>query len=230
MLDINRAELQDLHDRVGSGERQRLNEHLESLDAIERSISGGGCEGVASPDSFSTYDNDAFPDIAEAQLSLAVQALACDASRVVSVQLSHTVTPLAFTWLGIQDGHHSLSHAGDTDTSGVEKFVACERWFTEQVANTITKLKETPDPETGSPLLDSTLVLWVKELGDGRLHTCEGVPWVIAGNAGGFFTTGRYLELGGATQDAVLTSICNAFGLSNTRFGAGTAGPLEVLR
>ena len=230
VLDIASAELDTLHGRLGTGGRKRINQHQESLAAIERSISGGGCAGVSSPDSFSTYDNDAFPGIADAQLSLAVQALACDASRVVSVQLAHTVTPVSFTWLGINEGHHSLSHAGDTDLSGVEKYVACERWFAEQVANTITKLKETEDPETGAPMLDSTLVLWAKELGDGRLHTCTDVPWVLAGNAGGFFTTGRYLELGGATHDAVLTSICNAFGLSNTQFGVGTAGALEVLR
>ena len=163
VLDIARAELDDLHARIGTEGRIRLEEHQESLAAIERSISGGGCEGVASPDSFSTYDNDAFADIADAQLSLAVQALACDASRVVSVQMAHTITPVSFTWLGISDGHHTLSHAGDEDTAGVEKFVACERWFAEQVANTITKTstpntanRPQPPPTssaTGGPLL-----------------------------------------------------------------------------
>jgi len=79
-------------------------------------------------------------------------------------------------------------------------------------------------------MLDTTLVLWAKELGDGRAHTCVDVPWILAGNAGGFFRTGRYLSLGGATHDQVLTSVCNAFGLENETFGNGTAGPLEVLR
>lgn len=229
VLDLTRAELNDLHGRLGAAERERLDIHLDSLESIERSLSGS-CEGVVSPGTFSTTDNDAFPDTAAAQIDLAVQALACDATRVVSIQMSHTVGPVAFTWEGISEGHHTLSHASDTDADSVDKFVTCERWFAEQFAAIVQQLKETADPITGAPLLDTTLVLWAKELGDGRLHTCVNVPWILAGSGGGFFTTGRYLDLGGATHDAVLTSICQSFGLSNTTFGSGSAGPLAVLR
>ena len=229
VLDLTRSELNDLHGRLGAAERARLDVHLDSLDGIERSLSGS-CEGGSAPGSFSTTDNDAFPDTAAAQIDLAVQALACDATRVVSIQMSHTVGPVAFTWEGISEGHHTLSHASDSDPDSVEKFVACERWFAEQFAAIVQQLKETPDPDTGAPLLDTTLVLWAKELGDGRLHTCVNVPWILAGSGGGFFTTGRYLDLGGATHDAVLTSICQSFGLSDTTFGIGSAGPLAVLR
>lgn len=229
VLDLTRSEINDLHGRLGSAERDRLNTHLDSLDTIERSLSGS-CEGVISPGSFSTTDNDVFPDTAAAQIDLAIQALACDATRVVSIQMSHTVGPVAFTWEGISDGHHTLSHASDTDADSVDKFVTCERWFAEQFATIVQQLKETADPNTGAPLLDTTLVLWAKELGDGRLHTCVNVPWILAGSGGGFFTTGRYLDLGGATHDSVLTSICQSFGLTNTTFGAGSAGPLGVLR
>jgi len=229
VLDLTRSEINDLHGRLGAAERSRLDTHLDSLDSIERSLSGS-CEGVISPGSSSTTDNDVFPDTAAAQIDLAIQALACDATRVVSIQMSHTVGPVAFTWAGISEGHHTLSHASDTDSDSVDKFVACERWFAEQFAAIVQQLKETADPNTGAPLLDTTLVLWAKELGDGRLHTCVNVPWIMAGSGGGFFTPGRYLDLGGATHDAVLTSICQAFGLSNTTFGAGSAGPLAVLR
>ena len=229
VLDLTRSEINDLHGRLGAAERSRLDTHLDSLDSIERSLSGS-CEGVISPGSFSTTDNDVFPDTAAAQIDLAIQALACDATRVVSIQMSHTVGPVAFTWAGISEGHHTLSHASDTDSDSVDKFVACERWFAEQFAAIVQQLKETADPNTGAPLLDTTLVLWAKELGDGRLHTCVNVPWIMAGSGGGFFTPGRYLDLGGATHDAVLTSICQSFGLSNTTFGAGSAGPLAVLR
>jgi hypothetical protein len=229
VLDLTRSEINDLHGRLGSAERDRLNTHLDSLESIERSLSGS-CEGVISPGSFSTTDNDVFPDTAAAQIDLAIQALACDATRVVSIQMSHTVGPVAFTWEGISDGHHTLSHASDTDADSVDKFVTCERWFAEQFATIVQQLKETADPNTGAPLLDTTLVLWAKELGDGRLHTCVNVPWILAGSGGGFFSTGRYLDLGGATHDSVLTSICQSFGLTNTTFGAGSAGPLGVLR
>lgn len=79
-------------------------------------------------------------------------------------------------------------------------------------------------------MLDTTVVLWAQELGDGRMHTCESVPWVIAGTGGGFFRSGRALDLAGATHDGVLTSVAHAFGLELESFGTGTAGPVAALR
>ncbi len=79
-------------------------------------------------------------------------------------------------------------------------------------------------------MLDSTLVFWAQELGDGRMHTCESVPWVLAGSGGGFFRPGRFINLGGNTHDGVLTSIANAFGIEAESFGTGAAGPVEALR
>lgn len=230
VLDIANAELADLRSRLGAAEQIRLEQHLDGLRAVERSLSGGGtCESPDAPGDFSYVDNDAFPDLAAAQIQLAVQALACGVTNVASVQLSHTVSPTVFTWLGMGESHHTLSHYADSDTSGVGNFVACEKWFAERFAELLDALLVHTDPETGAPLLDDTVVLWVKELGDPRMHVCTDVPWIIAGG-GGFFTTGRYLSLGGTYHDGVLTSICNAFGLDDTRFGSGSTGPLEVLR
>jgi hypothetical protein len=151
-----------------------------------------------------------------------VQALSCGATRIATVQLSHTIGGTVFTWLGESQGHHTLSHAGDADTAGVASFVNCERWFAEQFAYLLSRLNDLD-------LLDHTVVLWAKELGDGRMHQCADVPWVLAGNANGFFNTGRYLTVD-APHDAILTSIVNALGVADSTFGRGTAGPLEALR
>ena len=231
LLDLNRGEIASLRSRLGVAERHLLDAHLEGLDAVERALSGEStCD---SPTGFAYYDpmsNDNFPLVAQHQIDLAVQALACGMTNVVTLQLSHTVGPTVFSWLGQTDGHHSLSHSADTDPTNVANFVACERWYAEQFAYLLDQLSLAPDPETGGSMLDSTLVFWAQELGDGRLHTCEAVPWVLAGSGGGFFSPGRYLDLGGATHDAVLTSIAHAFGLELPSYGVGTAGPLEVLR
>ena len=231
LLDINRDEIQSLRTRLGVEERHLLDAHLEGLDAVERSLSGdNSCASPTAPTYYDPMANDNFPLVAQHQIDLAVQALACGMTNVVTLQLSHTVGPTVFSWLGQTDGHHSLSHSADTDPTNVANFVACERWFAEQFAYLLDQLSLTADPETGGSMLDSTLVFWAQELGDGRLHTCESVPWVLAGSGGGFFSPGRYLDLGGATHDGVLTSIAQAFGMELGSYGAGTAGPVEVLR
>lgn len=228
VLDLAREELQELHNRVGVEERLKLQAHMESLFSLEQSLGEvGTCAVTDPPMGAGIYANENFPTIGTAQMDLAVTALACGMTNIATVQFSHTVGPTVFSWLGISEGHHSLSHAGDTDTTGVANFVATERWYAEQFAYLVEKMLATPDPETGGSLLDSTVVLWAKELGDGRLHTCEGVPFVIAGNGGGAFRTGRYVDCGGQFHSRLLVSICQAMGLTNETFGdpaAGTGG------
>ncbi len=231
VLDVARDELADLHGRLGREERVKLEAHLDSLRSVETGVNtapNSTCAAPVAPGAMQVYANDAYPQIARAQLDLAVQALACGLTNVASVQLSHTVGDRVFSWIDVADGHHTLSHADDSRTDKISEFVNTERWSAEQFAYLLDRLAALPDPEGGT-LLDGTVVLWVKELGDPRLHTCKSVPWVMTG--GGAFTPGRYLRLGGAHHSKVLVSLCQAFGLQNQSFGdpaAGT-GALEVL-
>lgn len=232
VLDLASSELADLKGRLGAAERSRLDLHLEGLRSIERSLQGntGSCEEPVLGSVASPQDNDSFPSVVRSQLDLAVAALACGSTNVCTVQMSHTVSPVVFTWLGQSSGHHDLSHTDDGNVAGVDQFVACERWYAEQLRYVLDALKDREDPDTGGAMLDSTVVLWAKEMGDSRMHVCRGVPWVLAGSGNGFFSTGRHLDLAGATHDGVLTSIANAFGVDIERFGTGNAGPVGVLR
>ena len=223
ILDLTRGELADLRGRLGTSERAKLDVHLESLRQVEIGIQGGeegSCTAPVAPDRHGVYQNDLFPQLTTAQIDLAVQALACGLTNVASIQLSHTVGDRVYSWVGVTEGHHSLSHTDDGNTAKVEEFVTAERWNTTQFAYLLGRLKSLPDPEGGT-LLDSTLVLWAKELGDGRLHTCDSVPWILAG---GGLSTGRYLKLGHVNHAKVLVSICQRFGLTNETFGNPAAG------
>ena len=227
VLDQVMGELGALRPGLGTTEQTRLDDHLDALRDVERALFGDdACTPVASPGDLDPQSNDRFPEVCAAQIDLAVTALACGSTPVASVQMSHTVSPLTMTWLGHTAGHHTLSHASDYDAAGVAAFVETERWFAEQVAYALDALAARTDPATGERLLDRTVVLWAKELGDGRAHTCVGVPWVVAG---GGLSGGRLLNVAGATQDAVLTRLCQQLGLSDHQFGLGTAGALETL-
>jgi len=132
------------------------------------------------------YANASFPAIGKAQMDLLVTALACGLTKVASIQWAHTVSPHVFTWAGVTQGHHDLSHMDDSNVAGVQSFVKAERWYTEQFAYLLTQLKSLPEPGGAGTMLDNTLVVWCKELGDGRLHDGKSVPFVLAGKANGF--------------------------------------------
>jgi hypothetical protein len=216
-----KGDLADLRARLGTEEARKLDQHLASVRELERSMGITACSGGTPPASLAKDQNDNFPAIGTAQLDLLVAALACGATNVASLQWSFTVSPVVFSWLGISDQHHTLSHVGDGDTAGVARFVDCERWFAARFASLLEKLAATPDP-AGGTLLDTTLVVWAKEMGEARLHNCIDVPFVLGG--GGVFTGGRYLDTKGAAHAQLLVSICHAMGLTNTTFGPAAAG------
>jgi hypothetical protein len=233
VLDLVRADIADLRVRVGAEEKAKLDEHLDALRTTEKGLFGGGTVSCTAPTAPAIADPTAmgsFPDVGKAQMDLLVTALACGQTRVASLQWSHTVSPAVFSWLGIGEGHHELSHNDDGNTAGVANFVKAERWYAEQFAYLVDKLKSTKDPVTGGTMLDDTLLVWTKELGDGRLHDAKSVPFVMAGTAGGRWKSGRYLKFDHAPHQKLLVAICQAMGLTNTTYGnpAPGSGALEL--
>lgn len=221
ILDLVSGELSTLRSRVGSEEKIKLDEHLAALKKVENGLQGPSCTAPAAPPTVGTYDNDAFPTIGQLQMDLLIMSLACGMTRVASLQWNHTVGPVVMTWAGVSEGHHGLSHSDDGNAAGVSAFVATERWYASQFAYLIDKLSTTPDPDGGN-LIDTTVLLWCKELGDGRMHDCKSVPFVLAG--GGGLATGQYLNFGGKSHTQLLVSVCQALGLSNTTFGDPAKG------
>jgi hypothetical protein len=239
VLDLVREELGALQTALGNEERAKLDAHLTSLRSVELSLSGGsappstGCAPPADPLASDPGQNDNFPAVCRAQTDLLVSALSCDLTRVASLQCSHTVSPTVFSWLGIGDGHHSLSHTDDSNAAGIAQFIAAERWFAEQFAYLVDKLKTLPEPSGAEgSMLDHSLVVWVKELGDSRLHECRSVPFVLAGRAGGYLSPGKYLRYDSLSHQHLLVSICRAMGVETEVFGdpAIASGELEGLR
>jgi hypothetical protein len=62
-------------------------------------------------------------------------------------------------------------------------------------------------------------VVWVKELGDSRLHDFKAVPFVIAGGGNGYWKTGRYLKFDAQPHQKLLVTLCQSMGLNTDHFG-----------
>ena len=161
-----------------------------------------------------------------------VSALACDLTRVASLQYKIGDNDNAFyRWLGIDfEGHHLITHAGDSDEKARTALGAIYRWYADRFAYLLDKLAAVP--EGNGTMLDHTLVVWGSELGKGNSHSFAPTPFVIAGGAGGAVKAGRFFSLDRVPHNRLLVSVCNAMGLVNVqKFGAtdpGT-GPLPGL-
>jgi len=225
LLSVVKQDLADLGRKLGPGERAKVEEHLTSVRAIEKRLTTpiGDCKAPVAPVALDPQSAANVPKLAEAQINLMTLALSCGITNVASLQLSHTVSPLVMSFAGVSEAHHELSHKSDADPAGVLNFVKAERWFAEQFGRLLAQLKATPDP-AGGTLLDSSLVVWCKEMGDSRMHDAKSVPFVIAGKAGGAIQTGRYLKFGGVSHKKLLASMCTAMGVDASPAGADASG------
>lgn len=223
ILDAVAGEYQKVSQRLGSADRQRLDAHLTAVREIEQrltrqaTVSGPHCsDPVLTP--VDAQANDAFPDVGELQIDMLVTALACDITRVASLQWSRSVSQTRFTWLGIQESHHDLSHMGDDNAAAMDKITRIEQWYAERFASLIAKLKAIPEGD--GTLLDNTLLIWCNELAKGNTHSRENAPYVLAGGAGGALQTGRFLRYeGDRPHNDLLVSLLQAMGLPDTTFG-----------
>ena len=225
ILDAVGGELGRVAGRLGASDRQRLDAHLTAVREIETrlttdpAVANPACHDPAVA-SVSAQANDAFPMEGTLQMQLLVMALACDLTRVASLQWSRSVSQTRFSWLGIAQGHHDLSHRGDDDADAVDKLTRINRWYAQQLATLVSLLKATPDANGGT-LFDGTLILWCNELAKGNIHSRQDAPYVLAGSAGGSLRTGRFVSYEGRElpHNNLLVSLLNALDVPDTTFG-----------
>lgn len=219
---------------LGGDDRQKLEQHLGAVNEIEKRLDapgllGGACALPELGDPLDVYANDNFPAIGRLQTDLLAMALACDLTRVASIQWSATQAGKVFTWLGQSDTHHALSHSNVSDPDKQQQLIDIGRWQAEQLAYLLGKLDAVQEG-TGT-LLDNTLVLWCTDISQGQSHARRDMPYVLAGGAGGALRTGRYLRYDGDPHNNLLVTLCNAMGVDVSTFGnpAYCTGPLPGL-
>ena len=121
-------------------------------------------------------------------------------------------------WLGVNEGHHELSHKPDSDKKSQEKLTKINKWYCEQMAYLAKRLAETPEPGGGGSLLDNTLIVWTNELGKGNSHTLDNIPFVLVGN-GLDFRMGRSLKYKKVPHNRLLLALAHGMGHRIEKFG-----------
>jgi hypothetical protein len=237
------AAMQDyvaLNKKLGQADRSKLEAHLNAIRELEARLNiapmpGGAKAACSLPVLGGPQDvgqNDNFPLVGRLQMDLAAMALTCDLTRVVGLQFNRSVGGARFTWLdaGITRGHHDMSHDGDNVADTVEKLTLINTWYAEQLSYLLDHLAAVPEGD--GTMLDNSVVLWCNELGKGNSHSRSDAPYVLAGSAGGYFETNRYLSYEGTVRhNNLLLSLVQSMGLKDTSFGRADwcTGPLAGL-
>jgi hypothetical protein len=233
VLDAVKDQFTSLSSRLGTDDRDKLELHASLVRDVERRldiiVEAGSCAAPDEPAYLQEDSEETMEEIARLQVDLLAIALSCGLTRVASLQFSDAFNRIRIPWVNSLREGHSLSHAGENDTDAQTQLIARQRWYSSQVARLLDQLAVIPEGD-GS-VLDHTLIVWGNEVGVGRTHTHENIPFVLAGGAGGAIRTGRLLDFGGRSHSDHLVSILNAMGLEDTTFGdpAYVSGPLPGL-
>jgi len=175
----------------------------------------------AMPSKIDFMNNDNFPAIGKLQMDLLVMALACDLTRVATIQWENSVGDVRFTWLpgqNITRGHHDMSHDGDTVAQTIEWLTQINIWYAQQFNYLLEAMKKVP--EGSGTMLDNTLILWCNELSKGSSHSHPDMPFLLAGHAGGALPGGQFLKFSGTvSHNNLLVSCLNLMDVPATTFG-----------
>ena len=223
--------------RLGYDDKQKLDKHLQSIRDLERRLEvttnfGESCrspELTLPGDGFGQHEM--YPVTGKAQMDMLVMALACDLTRVASLQWSYAASQIPFNWAPqlLSEGHHDLSHYDDGNTSAQTDLLEINKWYTEQFAYLLGMMDGIQEGD--NTLLDNTVVVWVNELGKGNTHSRRDIPFILAGGCQGYFNTGRHIDFGGEPHGKLLVSLTHAMGKPVNSFGVPqySQGPLGGL-
>ncbi|MBL8923799.1 MAG: DUF1552 domain-containing protein [Myxococcaceae bacterium] len=244
-IDFVKDRFTRLSPKLSRLDRQKLDQHLASVRDLESRLDnpagaiGGSCAKPTLPAQFNLNDPANFGTIGRLQMDLTAMALACDLTRVVTLQWSASTNNRPYPFLQYDDGsgpkpilgdEHVLGHQPDTDVHAWGKLAVIRRWYMEQLAYLLGKLAAVP--EGNGSLLDNTVVVWCSEIARGNTHSHRDAPFLLCGSAGGSWQTNRYLSYpGDVPHNNLWVSLLNAFGVAGTTFGDPMycTGPLAGL-
>jgi Protein of unknown function (DUF1552) len=235
VFDLTKREITRLQGRLGAEDKIKLEAHMAAIRDIEVRLSTGqaqgtldGCAVPMENWDVNLLDDGTLPETARLQIDLAAAALACDQTRIITLQWNYSESEHMFPFLDLSRNHHIISHDWQ-GTAGFTEYGKIHVWLAEQMAYLLERLDSYPEGD--GTLLDNTIVFWGSEIGESTQHDLTRMPYVLAGRAGGQLKTGQVMDYKSSPRDnnQLLVSLANLMGATDvTEFGdpSGAKGPL----
>lgn len=241
--DLVRDELSSLYSssRLSADDKRRVDQHLTGIRDVEIkmnemesvascTIAGIDVDGIQSAGDAYRRDG-AIEDVAKLHFDVITLAFACNLNRVATIQIGDGTDGTHYNVGGAQaERFHHISHRirsdgtdGTTITGAVDMHAAIDRLRMDTFKHLLDRWASYSTP--AGPMFDNAFALWTNHIADGRLHSFNNVPVLIAGNAGGFLRNGVYVDAGGTTNNRLLNTLLTAGGLPTENFGDAELTP-----
>ncbi len=224
VLDVVGDHATRLSSRLGAEDRARLDQHFTGIRELETRIQRleedpPMLAACAHPDEpLADYpDIEGRPQMDEINAvmsQLTAMALACDQTRVFSVQYSRSLNNILFG--DATSGHHQLTHDEPGEQPQVHQIVI-------QIVRSYGALLSALDaiPEGSGTLLDHTVVMGTTDTSLGKSHSIKNYPILLGGSLGGYLKTGfHYKSRTDENASKVVLTLLQGMGLFLEDWGA----------
>ena len=221
VLDFVLDDARTLARQISSADRDKLDQYLTAVRDIEQRIERAEQSPVTRPDFYPPIGiPDSYQEHIRAMFDIVALAFQTDATRMTTFTLANDGSNRAFPEIGIPEAHHQLSHHRGNPTN-LEKIARIDRFYVEQFAWFLQRLRAIPDGE--GTLLDSSMVLYGGCISEGNQHLHSNLPLVLAGRGGGTLQPGKRLAVADPTPMCNLhLALAQRMGLKLESFGDST--------
>jgi hypothetical protein len=185
ILDLVNERTRSLVSDLGTSDRRKIDEYLNSIRDVERQIDRAEHDQrdfdpqIEKPSGI-PIEYDAYVKL---MFDMQVLAFQADLTRISTMMMGREGSLRTYPEIGVPDPHHPLTHHGGK-TDWVEKVTKINEYHTALFATFVAKMKATPDGD--GTLLDHSMIVYGSGLADGNRHTHEDLPVLLLGRGGGF--------------------------------------------
>jgi hypothetical protein len=200
ILDLVIDDAKEMSRKVGSGDRTKLDEYLTSVRELEvRTERAKSWLDVPKPKIAPSLSQQLQRKVDMKQAGeyyrlfydLMTLALQTDSTRVITCMIGSESHGLAIPEIGVVQTRHELSHHNG-DPEQLRRLTETDTFLIEQLAYFLEKLASLE--EGGSPLLDTTQVLWGSGMSYGHSHGNANLPLLLAGGKALGLKHGKHVD------------------------------------
>ena len=230
ILDFVRADASRLGLGLGTSDRRKLGEYLDSVREIEQRIQKveqQNPEEAALP----AIDRPAgipptFEEHIKLMFDLMTVAFQADLTRVITFMIGREGGNRTYRSVGVPDAHHGLTHHFN-DPAKIERIQKIDQHHVQMLSYFLGKMQAAKDGE-GS-LLDNSVIIYGSSISDGNRHQHDDLPTLLVGGGVGKIHGGSHIRYKkGTPMTNLFLSILDMADVRPEKIGDST-GKIELL-
>jgi hypothetical protein len=182
LLDFVLADASRISGTLGTADRRKMSDYLDSVREIERRIQQAEAKNAAAPKLPALDRPDGIPPTFEEHIQLMFDlitvAFHADITRVVTLMYSREASNRTYRSIGVPEAHHGLSHH-QNDPEKMALLQLIDHHHVDMCSYFLGKLQSANDGD--GTLLDHSTLVYGSSLSDSNRHLHDNLPLFLTG-------------------------------------------------